>query len=94
MTFKRGVSIKGIQPETVIGMLLADQALRGDLVVTSVIDGTHMEGSLHYKGLAFDVRLLPGWIDGGSVALRAVLGPLGFDVVLEKDHCHVEYDPK
>jgi len=93
MRFKEGVSIKGLQPECLLGMILADSALRGDLVVTSCTEGVHMIGSKHGEGLAFDCRLLPGWLRGGSEALKSVLHPLGFDVVLEKDHVHVEYDP-
>ena len=53
-----------------------------------------MIGSKHGEGLAFDCRLLPGWLEGGFEALKSVLHPLGFDVVLEKDHTHVEFDPK
>jgi len=92
--FKEGVSIKGLRPECLLGMILADSALRGDLVITSCTEGVHMIGSKHGEGLAFDCRLLPGWLRGGSEALRSALNILGFDVVLEKDHVHVEFDQK
>jgi hypothetical protein len=72
------------------------------LVVTSVCDGRHKKGSLHYKGLAFDVRT---WANGEGEQLgvddkeimakdyREVLGP-DFDVVVESTHIHIEYQPK
>ncbi len=59
-----------------------------DLYVTSLREGNHMAGSLHYDGLAFDIRC------GVSISeIREALGP-GWDVVHEKDHIHCEYDPK
>lgn len=67
-----------------------------DCVITSGFDGSHKVGSLHYVGRALDFRtyhvasrVLPD--------LRAnIADALGFDfdVVLEKDHLHIEYDPK
>lgn len=64
-------------------------------VITSGVDGRHMPESLHYKGLAFDFRTrhVP---QGDLAALTAHLSDaLGgnFDVVLESDHVHVEFDP-
>lgn len=66
------------------------------LVVTSLQDGAHMKGSLHYEGLAADLRTnmvprerLPSLV----AALRRKL-PRYTDVVLEKDHIHVEYDTR
>jgi hypothetical protein len=84
-------------------------AMQGDVVVvTSACDGQHMAGSLHYVGCAFDFRfagmregavsvatssdqraIAAGWVS----RLRWWLGP-GYDVVVETDHIHVEYDPK
>lgn len=78
------------------------------VVVTSIHDGRHGRNSLHYRGKAMDVRFL-GQRPGGIVArdhvvqkdkayrwqdrLRRILGA-DFDVVLEKDHLHIELDPK
>ena len=100
--FKPGVSINGVQPELLIGLLVAAQVYgaRGiAFVVTSVLDGKHMDGSLHYAGKAFDCRLA-SWYDkeatDDDAALRDELKRgLGddFDVVLEGDHIHVEYQP-
>ena len=66
--------------------------------ITSGNDSTHMKGSKHYTNEAFDVRTL-NLIDGRDAAklwttrIREALG-LKYQVVLEKDHIHVEYDPK
>ena len=69
--------------------------LTGDeAVLTSGKDSTHMQGSLHYVGRAGDFRLpkeLPA--DDVIKRIRAVLGG-AFDVVLEANHIHVEYDPE
>jgi len=65
--------------------------------ITSANDGTHMKGSLHYKNRAFDVRILnltnadtaTSWVED----MKLVLG-IEYDVVLEHNHIHVEFDPK
>lgn len=66
-----------------------------ELVITSVNDGKHMVDSLHYKGRAMDIRTW--YIQGRELQvvaeLKRELGP-DYDVVLEKDHIHIEYDPK
>ncbi len=72
-----------------------------NLIVTSLNDGEHRNGSLHYVGRAVDLRThnVPETLRPVITAeLRAVLGA-GFDVVREKDgtpseHIHIEWDPK
>ena len=62
MLLKNGVKIKGIQPETVMGIMFAESIYKlclgtnDPLFITSVTDGKHMNNSLHYKGLGFDIR--------------------------------------
>ena len=62
-----------------------------ELVITSGLEGSHSAGSLHYYGLAVDLRLPPDLVR----ATRELAAELGsqFDVILEKHHIHVEYDP-
>lgn len=73
-------------------------------IITSANDGHHKAGSLHYVNLAVDLRLPGGLTAKGkardpnlvvnfAMTLRAYLGD-DFDVVIEKNHIHVEYDPK
>jgi len=61
-----------------------------DLFVTSLRDGNHSPGSLHYDGLAFDIR----YPHTATVQqLKDELGP-EWDIVPEANHIHCEYDPK
>lgn len=76
------------------------------LWVTSANDLTHKKSSKHYSNEAFDLRVknvsssdkkgdatqdpaILAW----AAKLRDGLGK-NYDVVVEKDHLHVEYDPK
>lgn len=98
MQIKPGVSLKKLQPQMVLGAIIVDQCFGGQnlpCVVTAGDDGTHMKASLHYKGLALDFRtshvqdehLL-------KVIVTNIKARLGgdYDVVLEGDHLHVEWD--
>ena len=61
-----------------------------DLFITSLRDGNHSDGSLHYDGLAFDMR----YPQLTSIKqIKEKLGPK-WDVVVESNHIHCEYDPK
>lgn len=99
LRLKYGVSLKGIQPAITFALVATVELFRrygANCTVTSANDGVHMEGSKHYKGLALDFRTreLPKSCRSPlTAALRSALGR-EYDVVLEKDHLHVEYDPK
>ena len=96
MSIKPGVRVLGIRPELVLALQIA-QAIYAErsapLVITSIIDSTHEVGSLHYAGCAADLRLPPDNALAVVVALHDALGP-DFDVVLEGDHVHLEWQPK
>ena len=100
MKLKAGVKLEGASWRVWHAALVAEDVLAGygsDLVVTSVCDGKHSERSLHYKGLALDIRtrtLKANKSEAVVVAhLKTALSP-DYDVVLEGDHIHIEYDPK
>ena len=99
MKIKPGVNILGLKPETIIGAIIVNDyfnEIGKEFVITSAIDSKHKWGSLHYQGLAFDVRtrhLDPDKLSGIVIELKSRLAGL-FDVVLESDHIHVEYQPK
>ena len=61
-----------------------------DLYRTSTREGNHSFGTLHYIGLAFDIR------PNVKVKLNSIKRALGksWDVVDEGNHIHCEYDPK
>lgn len=64
-------------------------------VITSANDRKHMTASLHYEDLAWDLRTnsIPdaGKVEEIARTLRVDLGS-DWDVVIEKDHVHVEWD--
>ncbi len=65
-----------------------------DLFVTSIREGNHGKGSLHYIGDAFDIRKPKKvWIINEIALIKEALG-VHFDVVEEATHIHIEYDPK
>lgn len=66
-----------------------------EMVITSANDSKHMKDSLHYKNLAFDLRtrhMTKAEAKQVTQDLKLRMGP-SWDVVLEKDHIHCEYDP-
>ncbi|PHQ68463.1 MAG: hypothetical protein COB92_00595 [Robiginitomaculum sp.] len=73
----------------------ADEAPGVTPVITSGGDGTHSTNSLHYDGNAVDLRtnnLTQAQTTTVASALSTSLGS-DYDVVVESDHIHVEYDP-
>lgn len=65
------------------------------LTVTSGTDSTHSVRSLHYSGYAEDYRTRDISASALSSMVAQVRAQLGtdYDVILEADHLHVEYDP-
>ena len=101
LQFKNGVTLTGVQNEI---LFIIDVIQRyfdvfipdKDFVITSLTDGKHMKGSLHRKGLALDMRtrtLDRKEIDYFVTWFRDGFEK-GYDLVVEKDHIHIEYDPK
>lgn len=106
---KEGVKLEGITPEALFGVQVVASVFQshpefGDLVITSVLDGTHMVNSLHYSGDAFDFRTRHLSMPEEArlaVLCRDALGP-NYDVVVEPTpenptvarHIHVEFQPK
>lgn len=99
MQLKTGVKLVGIKPELVLGLLIADSVYRRydtDMVITSVVDGVHKRKSLHYSGYAADLRIW-GFSDKmlqevANELKKALNGD--YDVIIESNHLHLEYDPK
>ena len=93
------VSLDGAKAPILHAMAVAEPIMEkwGAFTVTSVRDGKHSARSLHYVGLAMDVRIWALKEDADKTQaiteLKAALGP-DYDVVLEADHIHVEFDPK
>lgn len=93
--YSSGVAVK---EEICYAMDVADRLHRQetgrDAEFTSIVDGQHSKTSLHYAGLACDLRT---WFLDNHVSFRNMLaealGP-DYDVILEPTHIHVEFQPK
>ena len=100
MILEVGVILLGLWPEMYLALELAEPIFAGEgveLVVTSTGGGKHKRGSLHYVGLAVDLRTRDLPDKESKIRVHKVLArALGqdYDIVLEKDHIHVEFDPK
>ena len=65
-----------------------------DLFITSIRDGIHGDITLHYDGWAFDIRFpRHNPIQDVLAEIKETLGP-DFDIIVESDHIHIEYDPE
>ena len=110
VTFKKGVRtyrmnypnghpiVTTVQPEinNAIAVCAMVYGVAGThLVGTSLMDGKHSQRSLNYKGLAVDICIRNLSIDPKEI-IRPLQQALGedYDVVLESDHIHVEYEEK
>ena len=66
--------------------------------ITSANDSRHMTNSKHYSNEAFDIRIR-NLVEGHAAArtwaakMQHELGD-DYDIVLESDHIHAEFDPK
>jgi len=96
MLIKAGVDISRLKPPirkklSMISILIWSIE-REELVISSTYEGNHSEGSLHYADLAVDIRRN----NHGRMVRDELKNKLGrnYDVILESDHIHIEYDPK
>jgi hypothetical protein len=101
MKIKKGVILEGMKPPTLYAAGVCDQTWDGMkriFVMSSGLEGVHPDKrNIHGNGWAFDIRTrdLPKWqVDSFALMLKHRLDPLGFDVVVEGNHIHIEYDPK
>lgn len=97
---KKGVDINKTSPEMFTALYAVNRAYGAygyDCTITSGQDGVHGKDSLHPKGNAMDFRisnLKEGFAEKIMKYIKELIGGAGYDVVLENDHIHVEYDPK
>ncbi len=98
MRLKRGVKIVGMSPQIFLAAVVAEKVFakyqKEKLVITSVTDSKHGRGSKHYVGDAIDLRSRN--LSDPKAATKELKSDLGseFDVVLESNHIHVEWEPK
>ena len=67
-----------------------------EAVVTSARDGMHSAGSMHYYGLAVDLRTRYFPKNQHKTIKKELENILGsrYQVVLHSTHMHIEFDPK
>ena len=100
LSFKEGVKITGVRSEIVLAIQVAYSVYmeyEEECVITSVVEGKHSRGSLHYSGAAFDIRTRTILKDFDKEAIKEDIRYAltdEFDVVLEATHIHVEFQPK
>lgn len=92
------INPSNLSPQCLLAIIVVDQVLESydaDLVITSLNDAKHSQTSLHYRGDAFDVRVweVPHQVEDVAQDIRDALNK-HWDVVVESDHIHVEYQPR
>lgn len=97
MKIKKGVALAGMSPTLAIATQIVEPILAKygqELVITSCMDGKHKRSSAHYTGMAIDLRI---WdITDADRCVEEMQYNLGknYDVLLENDHIHLEFDPE
>ena len=100
MKFKdSSVKVQGIRPELLLALQIADNVYKmheEELVITSLADGFHTITSLHFTGCAADLRTRYFDANEKHEVVKELKDRLtnDYDVVLERDHIHLEYQPK
>ncbi|MFQ5535750.1 MAG: hypothetical protein ACE5EM_13175 [Sphingomonadales bacterium] len=100
LKIKPGVRIAGVRAELALAAAVADSVFAAhglDCVITSAVEGRHGRGSFHFNGLAMDLRRRDANEANNTEAIDSDLkDALGqdFDVVLERNHWHIEFQPK
>lgn len=101
MKLKSGASLKGVQWQMFYASIQVEVVCVRwgvECVITSGTDGSHglHNATLHPAGLALDYRtreLRTVDVPAFAREVRLILGK-DYDVVIESDHLHVEYQPK
>jgi len=99
--FKEGVKYKNLRLELVTRLWHIENIVHywaGDhyeVVITSVNDGQHMEGSRHYKNCALDIRTRGMGAETVKKIVTDLQHTMGsdFDVLAGEGYIHIEYDP-
>ena len=79
-----------------VNLLKGVKLIEGGYVCLVGNDGVHKKNSKHYNNEAIDIRTRDMSLNNKVLTQQWIKKWLGFnyDVVLETDHIHIEYDPK
>lgn len=97
MWVKNGISFEKLQACMFAAIIVANEFCKENekaCMITSGNDGQHMANSLHYIGRALDFRTreMDEALQFKFVQYMRERLDTCYDIVLEKDHLHVEYD--
>ena len=95
------MKLPGLRVELLLAILIADDVYTNNghgLVITSLLDGIHSRESLHHAGSAADLRTTAANISKNIIAaiaasIRKEL-MADYDVLVERDHIHLEFQPR
>ncbi len=96
MLIKAGVDISRLLPPIRKKLNEIEDILKyfdNEMIITSTFEGCHCAGSLHYAHLAIDIRLPDNNRENVVNDIKLCTGS-DYDVCVECDHLHIEYDPK
>lgn len=95
----KSVEFQNLSPQLLLGLIIVDQVMQKhgqEAVITSLNDAYHSNTSLHYNGNGADLRSRT--FSNPEIILQECKEALGFspdyDIVLEYNHFHLEYQPK
>lgn len=99
MLIKEGASVRGLKSCMVIVWLIVDSVYKKygqNAVITSGSDGVHSKNSKHYTGEGLDFRIHYFDKSTQKKVYKEIVSHLDetkYDIILESDHIHIEYDP-
>lgn len=96
---KSNAEVNGLKTEMLLALIIADQVYTKydrECVLTEGTGGKHGFGSLHYVGYAIDLRTRDMSEETAKMVTAQIKKALGaqYDVVLESNHIHIEFQPK
>lgn len=99
MQIKTGVKLNGVKPEIILAIIVIETIYSKwgkELVITEATGGKHGRASLHYVGLAIDIRTNYFTDEEKELVARDLREALGenYDVIVEASHIHIEFQPK
>lgn len=99
MILKKGSKVNGLRTEILLAAVIIDKIYdrhNAELVITEATGGKHGRGSLHYVGQAIDIRTNYFTKEQTELVASEIKEALNeqYDVVIEKTHIHIEFQPK
>jgi len=97
MLLKLGVDISRLNREIRRALKVIDQLYnihKEEAVITSTYEGNHSPNSLHYSNDAIDIRILQRGSDKQLLKDLKDACEDNYDIIMEYDHFHIEYNPK